>query len=273
MAFLLYNLIVLNGVRKIRKKVEIMKGVILAAGKGTRLFPLTKGIPKSLLPVYDRPMIHYALEFMKEVGIKDVIIVVSEEQENLFRRALGDGAWFGVDITYRIQTEIDGTAGALKQLEGSLENEVVLLYYGDNILLAEDVKNLAEKCIEDAHNGYASVFALEVANPTDYGVLEIDENGHIKSFEEKPDIPKSNFIAPGIYFYPKDLIFKLDDVQLSPRGEYEMTDVNNMYLAERKLKAIKLDRSTLWFDAVDVDALLDAANIVRDHRKRKGNKL
>ncbi len=244
-----------------------MKGIILAAGKGERLYPLTKAIPKVLLPLYDRPMIYYALDFMKTAGIEDVALVVSEDCEDLFKIALGDGTEFGLRITYRVQREINGTAGALKQIEDFFDGEEVLLYYGDNVLIKEGIREMIDYGKIEAEKGNASVIALEVANPTDYGVLEIDANGTIISLEEKPLQPKSNFIAPGIYFYPAGISEKLSKVELSPRGEYEMTSVNNMYLEEGKLKAITLPRETLWFDAGNFDMLLDAANIIRDYRK------
>ncbi len=246
-----------------------MKGVILAAGKGKRLYPLTKGIPKVLLPVYDKPMIYYALDFMKEAGVREVMIVIAEGQEAIFTNALGDGAGFGVKITYRVQHEVNGTAGALIATKDFIEGEDILLYYGDNILLGPNLAELAREGIANTHENCASMFALEVANPSDYGVLEISKDGVIISLEEKPDVPKSNFIAPGIYFYPENLTSKLDSVELSPRGEYEMTDVNNDYLKENALRAIILPKETLWFDAVNFEGLLDASNIVRDFKKNK----
>lgn len=241
-----------------------MKGIILAAGKAKRLYPLTKVAPKCLLPVYDRPMISFALEFMKMSGVKDVAIVVSEENENLYRSSLGDGGEYGLNLSYIVQREINGTAGAVKLARDFIGGEDVVLYYGDNIIFNCNLEELSSNGIKNVANGCASIFALEVANPTDYGVLEIASDGHIVSLEEKPLEPKSNFIAPGIYFYPNDLVDRLEIVEKSPRGEYEMTDVNISYLKDNKLSAVKLPREAIWFDAGTFDELLDAAVSVKN---------
>lgn len=246
-----------------------MKGVILVAGKGTRLCPLTKAIPKSLLPVYDRPMIYFALDFMKSAKIKDVLVVVSNESERIFKNALGDGSEFGLNIDYRIQKEINGTAGALREVKDFFAGDSVLLYFGDNILLCRELDSLIEEGLNNIENDQASLFSLEVANPSDYGVIESDSSGNIISIEEKPLSPKSNFVSTGIYFFPKDIVTKLDGVSKSLRGEYEITDVNMSYLLERRLKAIELSRETFWFDAGNFDTLLEAGNVYKDFMKEK----
>lgn len=240
-----------------------MKGVILVAGKGTRLYPLTKGIPKGLLPIYDRPMIYFALEFMKSTKVKDVMIVVSSECESAFKTALGDGSDFGLNLHYQVQQEINGTAGALREVSGFFEGDDVVLYYGDNVLLSHDMDEMTSIGLNNISKGKASILALEVANPSDYGVIETDDDGNIVSLEEKPLQPKSNFVSTGIYFFPKDVCSRLLNVQKSSRGEYEVTDVNKAYLDEGRLMAIKLSRETYWYDAGNFDVLLEANNIAK----------
>lgn len=243
-----------------------MKGIILAAGKGTRLYPLTKTIPKVLLPVYDRPMIYFGLEFMKRVGTKDVIVVVSSENEEDITKALGDGTEFGLNIEYRVQGKLNGTAGAVREVLDFIAGDDVVLYYGDNVLLNCDDKSI-EYCLDKVNDGFASILSIEVANPTDYGVIEINDGGEILSIEEKPLQPKSNVVATGIYFYPKDIAFKLENLQLSSRGEYEMTDINKAYLSENRILASKLAKDTLWFDAGNFDRLLEAGITVKNSSK------
>lgn len=237
-----------------------MKGVILVAGKGTRLYPITKVIPKGLLPIYDRPMIYFALDFMKSVDIEEVLVVVSSETEDIFRKSLGDGSEFGLKIDYRVQKEINGTGGALREVKDFFEGDSIVLYYGDNILLSKELNDIAKIGIGNLGMGKASMLALEVANPSNYGVIETDLDDNVVHLEEKPLQPKSNFVSTGIYFYPADIALKLNSISMSPRGEYEITDVNESYLEEGRLKAIKLSRETSWFDAGDVDALLEAGN-------------
>ncbi len=244
-----------------------MKGVVLAAGKGTRLYPLTKCIPKVLLPVYDEPMIHFALDFMKRSKVDEVAIVISREDEVLMKKILDDGFDYGLEIEYFIQEEANGTAGALKAAASFIKNEDVLLYYGDNVLLGRDIDNLIEEGKANLEKGFASLLAYEVENPSSYGVLEIDAESKIVSLEEKPVVPKSSLIAPGIYFYPKDVVDKLEEIDLSPRGEYEMTDVNDLYLKESRLLAIKVPSTVVWYDTGNADVLLQAAN---DYKKMKG---
>ena len=240
-----------------------MKGVILVAGKGTRLYPLTKGIPKGLLPIYDRPMIYFALEFMRSAKVKDVMIVVSNESETAFKAALGDGSEFGLNLHYQVQREINGTAGALREVLDFFEGDDVVLYYGDNVLLSHDLDEMTSIGLNNISMGKASILALEVANPSDYGVIETDASGNIVSLEEKPLQPKSNFVGTGIYFFPKDICLRLANVQKSLRGEYEITDVNKTYLDEGRLMAIKLSRETYWYDAGNFNVLLEANNTAK----------
>lgn len=246
-----------------------MKGIILAAGKGRRLYPLTKGIPKALLPVYDRPIIYFALEFMKKAGVEDVMVVVSEDNERIIGDALEDGALFGLRLQYRVQRELNGTAGAVRETVDFIEDDDVLLYYSDNVLIGFGIETVIETGLDNVRKNRASVLATRVGNPSSYGVLEIDEEGSIISLEEKPLRPKSNFVAPGVYFYPADLTKKLANVELSSRGEYEITDVNRMYLDEERLSAVKLPDDILWYDTGDFDVLLEAGNMVCKYEKER----
>ncbi len=241
-----------------------MKGIILAAGKGTRLYPLTKAVPKVLLPVYDRPMIYFALEFMKKADISEVVIVVSKENRNIIEEALGDGSEFGLSIEYIVQEYVNGTAGAVIETIDFIKDQDILLYYADNILLDGGMNSTIKKCLENVANGVATLLTMAVDNPEKYGVIEVDEKANIKSIEEKPEYPKSNLISTGIYFFPNDLTKKLDGLELSIRGEYEMTDVVKKYLNEGRLKASKLSDNTLWYDAGNFDSLLEAGNKLKN---------
>lgn len=241
----------------------------MAAGKGSRLYPLTKSVPKPLLGIYDRPMIYYALDFMRAAGIKDVLVVVSEGGRALIENCLGKGEEFGLDLSYRIQKDINGTAGAMREVKDFFIGEEIILYYSDNVLLGNNLGNIITTGIKNAREGRASVLATEVSNPSEYGVLEIDEDGRVLTIEEKPSNPLSNLISPGIYFYPSDLVDKLSKVSLSSRGEYEMTEVNEMYLKDGNLCAIRIPSDVRWSDVGDYDRLLEVSTIVKEMKKLK----
>lgn len=249
-----------------------MKGIILSAGEGKRLYPLTKGIPKTLLPVYDRPMIYFALEFMKSIGIEEVIIAVNSQSKDIFEKAIGEGCDIDISISLVVISEIKGTAWTIKEISERLVLDEVVVYYGDNVLIGDNVLALAEIGFQNLKKGYASLLTTRVDNPEAYGVVEFSSDGEILSLEEKPAKPKSNYIATGIYFYPSDLVEKLSKVSISLRGEYEMTDVINMYLEENRLKAVPLPEEFEWFDTGTPDLLLEAANRVRMREKKEGVK-
>jgi len=213
-------------------------------------------------------MICYSLDVLKSFEIQDVAVVVSPDNCDLFRAQLGDGAEFGMNITYIIQEVAQGNAGAFKLARDYVGVDDVVLVFGDNIF-AGDLMQVAQESLENLKKGYASIFAYNVSNPKAYGVLEVDENENVITIEEKPENPKSNLIAPGLYVYNCSVFDKIDQIKKSSRGEYEITDVNNLYLAEHKLKAVKLSDLCKWYDAGNVDILLQAANEIKEYNESK----
>lgn len=247
-----------------------MRGVILVAGKGSRLYPLTMAIPKALLPVYDRPMIYFALDFMKSCGVKEVFIVIAREYESLYKSALSDLERSGLNITYGFQTEMNGTAGALKVATDFIEGHDTIVYYGDNILLNEDIERIFKEAKDNLANNKSSMLVKEVEDPSSFGVIETDERNDVISFEEKPMKPKSNLISTGVFFFTKDIVSRLDGAPLSIRGEYELTDVHKSYIEEGRMKAITLQRDIHWYDAGTFENLLKASIALenfKDHNK------
>lgn len=245
-----------------------MKGIILAAGKGTRLYPITKAIPKPLVPVYDRPMIYYSIEALIASGIKDIIVVVTEENIELFKRALGDGSDFGAKIKIISQTNIAGTAVALMDASKYVNEEDIVLVYADNILLSQNVSKIIIEGIKNLQEGAASLFVHEVQDPSSFGVVETS-GSKVISFEEKPQKPKSNKMALGLYVFPKDYVEKLKKVKKSSRGEYEVASIIGDFLDEGRLKAVDIDDyAAIWYDAGTVDALLEASNTAKDIKER-----
>ena len=241
-----------------------MKGVILAAGKGTRLMPLTKVIPKILLPIYDKPMIYYSLELLKELGVNDILVVVSDTNKEMIRDQLGFGEEFGVKITYEIQKVQDGSGGAFKVSREFLNGEGCALLFADNIFIGRNLNKIKNVVEMNMKEGYSTIFAYTVQDARRFGVLEIDKNDVVVSFEEKPENPKSNLISTGLFFYDNTIFDKVDKIKMSSRGENEMAEVNAMYLSEEKLKAVVMDNEVKWYDAGTFDALLDASCDVRD---------
>lgn len=237
-----------------------MKGIILAAGRGTRLLPLTKTISKPMLPVYNRPMIYYSIDILLEAGIKDIVIVVSNENKDMIKNQLGNGHEWGVNFFYKIQEVPDGCAGALKVVDDFIENEKCVLIFGDNIFLSKDIKKYLNEGIQNLKNGYSSIFAYTVDDPKKFGVLELDQNDKVVAIEEKPENPKTNLIAPGLYFFDETLNNRVRSLKKSFRGEYEIADVIDSYIKSENLKAIVIDKvDCIWFDAGTHDALLEAS--------------
>ena len=223
-----------------------MKGIILSAGKGTRLYPITVSTPKPLLPVYDKPMLYYPLDILLKAGIKDILIIIPPGDENEFRSYFGDGSSLGIKLSYKVQEVARGIADAFILGEEFIGNDDVCLILGDNIFYGYAMEK-ALKNINLKENG-ALCFGLYAQNPCPFGVLEFDENGVAVGIEEKPQRPKSNYIIPGIYFYSSNVVDIAKNIKPSQRGELEITSVNNEYLKERKLDVIKLDRDILWYD-------------------------
>jgi glucose-1-phosphate thymidylyltransferase len=247
-----------------------MKGIILAGGSGTRLYPITKGISKQLMPVYDKPMIYYPLSVLMLAGIREILIITTPEDSEQFQRLLGNGNEFGCELQYAVQAVPNGLAQAFVIGEKFVGNDKVALILGDNIFYGSGFSKLVQS-FNDVEG--AAVFAYEVSDPERYGVVEFDDNLHAISIEEKPTQPKSNFAVPGLYFYDNSVIEVAKNIKPSPRGEYEITDVNRYYLQQGTLKVGVMDRGTAWLDTGTFDSLSDASEFVRVIEKRQGQKI
>ncbi|WP_445374772.1 glucose-1-phosphate thymidylyltransferase RfbA [Photorhabdus tasmaniensis] len=248
-----------------------MKGIILAGGSGTRLYPITLGVSKQLVPVYDKPMIYYPLSTLMMAGIRDILVITTPEDSASFRRLLSDGHQFGIQIQYAEQPSPNGLAQAFVIGEDFIGDDKVALILGDNIFHGHGL-GLTLSRMENADDGI--IFAYRVANPSAYGVVSFDKNSNtVKTIEEKPKIPKSNFAVPGLYFYDNSVIEVSKNLQPSARGEYEITDVNKEYLNRGKLRVEVLPRGTAWFDTGTFDGLSDAVFFVRTVQSRQGMKI
>ena len=240
-----------------------MKGIILAGGSGTRLYPITEGISKQLIPIYDKPMIYYPLSILMLAEIKDILLITTKEDQAGFKRLFGDGSKFGINIDYVIQPSPDGLAQAFTLGKDFIGNDTCAMVLGDNIFYGNELVKKLKAARENAENGYATIFGYQVKDPERFGIMEIDENHNVLSVEEKPKEPKSDFAITGLYFYDNSVVDKAFKVEKSPRGEYEITDLNRMYLEEGKLKAELLGGGYAWFDTGLTDSLLDASATIK----------
>ena len=243
------------------------KGIILAGGSATRLYPLTLAISKQIMPVYDKPMIYYPLAILMEAGIKDVLIISTPRDIVTFEALLGDGSKWGMHFEYKIQEKPRGLAEAFLIGEEFIGNDDVAMILGDNMFYGERLSKILKRANSREE---ATIFGYLVKDPTAYGVVEINEEGRAISIEEKPSIPKSNYAVPGLYFYPNSVIEIAKNVKPSARGELEITSINEEYMKQGKLNVEKLGRGTTWFDTGTHDALLETASFVQTIEKRQG---
>ena len=247
-----------------------MRGIILAGGSGTRLHPITIGISKQLLPVYDKPMIYYPLSTLMMAGIRDILVITTPHDAPGFQRLLGDGGQFGINLTYATQTQPEGLAQAFILGANHIGNDAVALVLGDNIFYGPRMGTSLSR-FQTISGG--AIFAYWVANPSAYGVVEFSDDGIALSLEEKPATPKSNFAVPGLYFYDNDVVEIARKIKKSARGEYEITEVNQIYLNQGRLAVEVMVRGTAWLDTGTFDSLLDASDYVRTLERRQGLKV
>lgn len=248
-----------------------MKGIILAGGSGTRLYPITKAVSKQILPLYDKPMIYYPLSVLMLAGIKEVLIISTPRDISLFQELFGDGKWLGMKFEYKVQESPRGLADAFILGESFIGNDSVALVLGDNIFYGQSFTHTLQKARCLVENEKKSViFGYYVKDPTSYGVVEFDKSGKVLGIEEKPDSPKSNYAVPGLYFYTNDVVDIAKNVKPSSRGEIEITSVNNEFLNTDKLSVELLGRGMAWLDTGTYDGLLEASNFIATIQKRQG---
>ena len=247
-----------------------MKGIILAGGSGTRLYPITQAISKQVMPIYDKPMIYYPLSVLMLAGIKDILIITTEEDQPNFKKLLKDGSQFGLNLEYCIQPSPDGLAQAFILGEEFIGDDACAMVLGDNIYFGNDFDKKLINAKKEAKEGKASIFGYQVRDPQRFGIMEIDDEGKVLSVEEKPLEPKSDYAITGLYFYPKGVSEKAKQVKPSKRGELEITTLNDMYLKEGNLRAELLGGGFTWFDTGTIDSMMEAHNMIQLVQKNQG---
>ncbi|ENU8497029.1 glucose-1-phosphate thymidylyltransferase RfbA [Campylobacter coli] len=250
-----------------------MKGIILAGGSGTRLYPITLTLCKQLLPIYDKPMIYYPLSVLMLAKIREVLIISTPKDTSKFQELFGDGSWLGMEISYCVQEQPKGLAEGLILADNFIKNDDIALILGDNIFYGQGFSDLLQNAKNDSKNGYASIFSYHVKDPERFGVAEISKNGEVLSLEEKPQYPKSNYAVTGLYFYDNSAIEIAKSVKPSSRGELEITDVNMEYLKQNRLKSQILGRGFAWIDTGTHDSLIEASEFVQTIELRQGYKI
>ncbi len=250
-----------------------MKGIILAGGSGTRLYPLTMITSKQLLPVYDKPMIYYPLSTLMLAGIRDILIISTPQDLPNFKKLLGDGKQFGINLSYKIQSKPEGIAQAFLIGEDFIDNDCCTLILGDNIFYGGGLVNKINVAVKNASKGNATIFGYYVNDPERYGIIEFDEHFNVVSVEEKPKNPKSNYCITGLYFYDKRASYFAKQIKPSKRNELEITDLNRLYLEDGSLKVEILGRGFAWLDTGTVDSLVDATDFIQMIEKRQGIKI
>ena len=252
--------------------MKSIKGIILAGGNGSRLYPLTFGTSKQLLPVYDKPMIYYPLSVLMQAEIKDILVISSEHDLPKFKKLLGDGSTLGIKISYKVQFQPNGIAESFLIAEDFISDDNVCLILGDNIFHGDGFISNINTAKKDLYNGYSSVFGVSVQNPENFGVIEFDDRNNIIDITEKPDFAKSNIIVSGLYFYTNDVVKFAKKLKPSERGEKEITDINNLYLSSKKLKLIILKSNISWIDTGTYSSLIKASKYFEIYEKKTGKK-
>lgn len=247
-----------------------MKGIILAGGSGTRLYPLTKVMSKQLLPVYDKPMIFYPLSTLMLAGIRDILIISTPEDITSYKKLLGDGSRIGVELSYAVQETPRGLAEAFILGEDFIGEESVCLILGDNVFYGQFFSEMLHKAMTNTSRGRATIFGYPVSNPSEFGVVEFDSDKKVLSLEEKPDVPKSQYAVPGLYFYDNSVVEIAKNVEHSPRGELEITSINEAYLKQDKLDVILMGRGMAWLDTGSPKGMLKAAQFVQTVQDMQG---
>lgn len=250
-----------------------MKGIILAGGSGTRLYPITKGISKQLLPVFDKPMIYYPLSVLMLAGIREILIITTPQDSANFKALLGDGADFGVNLSYCEQPSPDGLAQAFILGEEFLGQSPACLVLGDNIFYGGGLTPLLTNGVESANKGFATIFGYKVRDPQRYGIAEFNAKGEVVGLEEKPAVPKSDYAVTGLYFYPSGVSALAKQIRPSARGELEITSLNELYLAQKRLKCELMGRGFAWLDTGTHDSLLEASSFIQTLQKRQNLKI